>query len=333
MTETTIKVTVNKGQMRRFRLTLSSWEEFQTKLAESLSIKDDFSVQYYDEENDAITIANQLDFEEALRVLKASGKTIWKLDVSTKTAAPKEDKSADDQTVYLDIDLGKVNMAELLSNPDKLVEKIAGLAAGHGARRCPRWNHPSFICDACDQPIRGLRWHCLEKEDTDLCGKCKEEGTHELCKLKYEKIERRCGRGRRSCPKKNLFKKAEEISVAKQPSIPHESKVSLVSLPQPAVVSLDEKIKASAEEKVEEEAPVVEEKKPVEEAPVEPVVAPKVEPAVEEKKTISEDFDTNTLAYKLFALKNMGLTDTVTNMQALKKANYDLNAAVNILLG
>merc|ERR1711879_1097779 len=81
----TLKVSIN-SQIRRFTLpTPSNWEEFQTKLASLLEVKSPLTVKYTDEEGDLITISNQMDLEEGLRVYKSSGSSVWKLTINSSS--------------------------------------------------------------------------------------------------------------------------------------------------------------------------------------------------------------------------------------------------------
>ena len=37
-----------------------------------------------------------------------------------------------------------------------------------------------YQCDGCGQaPIKGIRYHCLQCEDYDLCQDCYDKGTHQ----------------------------------------------------------------------------------------------------------------------------------------------------------
>ena len=51
--------------------------------------------------------------------------------------------------------------------------------------------HKNYECDVCKiHPIKGIRYHCLECKDFDLCEKCEEKVNHEhpLYKIKNEKL-------------------------------------------------------------------------------------------------------------------------------------------------
>ena len=51
--------------------------------------------------------------------------------------------------------------------------------------------HKNYECDVCKMhPIKGIRYHCLECKDYDLCEKCEEKVNHEhpLYKIKNEKL-------------------------------------------------------------------------------------------------------------------------------------------------
>ncbi|MBE7180931.1 MAG: hypothetical protein INR71_06935, partial [Terriglobus roseus] len=60
---------------------------------------------------------------------------------------------------------------------------------GENRAREEGYTHRGVTCDACGvAPIHGIRWHCMQCEDFDLCSDCEAQGQHErthiFCKIK-----------------------------------------------------------------------------------------------------------------------------------------------------
>lgn len=111
-----------------------------------------FLLKFTDSEGDRLTIVNALDF------------SIFQEGKYTKVFV--EVKTDGDETS--------------LTQERPAVAPIEIEATVTAVPNAPEsWYHPNVVCDACDQPIIGFRYKCIECIDYDLCMECEPKMLHE----------------------------------------------------------------------------------------------------------------------------------------------------------
>lgn len=160
------------------------------------TLKQEFVLKYKDEEGDVISVTSDRELVEAFSVMKNQ---IARFFVEETSAPAPSTKSADPNTIELDVDLGK-NLGETIQN------LIGGFQSAYSRRYNPNNNnaaqgevHYGVTCDSCNAyPIVGNRYKCSVCPDYDLCQTCHSQEKHKEHTL--NKVEARSPFAFRHCP-------------------------------------------------------------------------------------------------------------------------------------
>jgi hypothetical protein len=285
----------------------SSWEELLIIANDMFPQLEGFVLQYKDDEGSVITVRSNMEYQEAKRVARAKNSTLF---FTVSVPKPKYGRY---YTRSCPRTPGKFGHFKGVHCP------VFNKAEEQQPEGEPEQVHRFITCDGCEQtPLRGIRYHCLQCNDFDLCGSCHQKATqgaqflshtadHPVVQISKPNCPR--GRGTRWA---NLYsqpnntsqcvQKAETTETTTTPTETKKEETATTEMPEtnvhtPAPVPVPEELKE--EEKVEVET--------------------------EEEKKIKE---------ALKVLREMGLingtADEENLIELLKANNYDATSVIDI---
>jgi len=171
-----------------------------------------FVLKYKDDEGDVLTITNEAEIQEALRLFKDQG-ILRVMVVPAMEPAKVRPQHAEEKSSPLDDFVGSVapyleaienhiaavfpkleeQLKELYPKIEHQMENLAKemeqkFGEVFRTKEEATVTHPA-ICDHCNQRIKGLRWKCQTCLDYDLCSDCKEVSAHTEGHL-FEKLDK-----------------------------------------------------------------------------------------------------------------------------------------------
>ena len=207
----TIKLHLSGGELRRFQFSTSStFEELVAKIS-SFSSRP-LKLRYIDDEGDHVSIANQEDWKEALRLVDRESKILHihvveeqeQVQPTKQQTAPPSNpdfntllNSEPAQQIMANLGVSKEMAAGFLQNfmggtssgnNNPMMQMFAQHMQKMQQQQSTQNNNnpePPALCDSCDLPIahEDLRFHCLSCEDFDLHQQCYNGRKHDASHL------------------------------------------------------------------------------------------------------------------------------------------------------
>ena len=191
----TLKI-VYKEDIRRVPYVEGSFEQLQSQISEMYKLKNgEFLIKYKDDEGDVVTIGSEIEYKEALSCMNTQD--LLRLMVEEKVQTNKgknqnnwgkhgewrhkcnsdqhqeNNHNQQEQVPFQNPFAFFHNLKDMALNiiDNKELDPILENLLNSDFIKLEH-NH---ICDGCDTPIVGDRYHCKDCQDFDFCSKCQQE--------------------------------------------------------------------------------------------------------------------------------------------------------------